>query len=196
MSIAQSPNITLIDKLVARTLINNIILVVAGVALTALSAQISIPAFPVPFTLQTLAVLVIGSTYGSSRGAITLSAYALVGALGLPVFEGASSGLNVLFGYSGGFIIGFIFAAALAGKLAELNWSSNVLKALVGFVLSTAVIYGLGIPVLAMNSYSSNLLAATQDMLPYLGWDFVKAVIASGVIPSAWLLVKKLDKKN
>ncbi|NBQ98766.1 MAG: biotin transporter BioY, partial [Microbacteriaceae bacterium] len=117
MSIAQTQNITLIDKLVSRTLINNIILVVAGVALTALSAQLSIPALPVPFTFQTLAVLVIGSTYGAARGAITMGAYALVGALGLPVFADASSGLNVLFGYSGGFIIGFIFAAALAGRL-------------------------------------------------------------------------------
>jgi biotin transport system substrate-specific component len=194
VSIAQTQNITLIDKLVSRTLINNIILVVAGVALTALSAQLSIPAFPVPFTFQTLAVLVIGSTYGAARGAITMGAYALVGALGLPVFADASSGFNVLFGYSGGFIIGFIFAAALAGRLAELKWSSNVLKALVGFVMSTVVIYGLGIPVLAMNAYDSDLLAATQGMLPYLGWDFVKSVIAAGLIPSAWLLVKKLDK--
>ena len=196
MSIAQTQNITLIDKLVSRTLINNIILVAAGVALTALSAQLSIPALPVPFTFQTLAVLVIGSTYGAARGAITMGAYALVGALGLPVFADASSGLNVLFGYSGGFIIGFIFAAALAGRLAELKWSSNVLKALVGFVMSTVVIYGLGIPVLSMNAYDSDLLAATQGMLPYLGWDFVKSVIAAGLIPSAWLLVKKLDKKN
>jgi len=194
VSIAQTQNITLIDKLVSRTLINNIILVVAGVALTALSAQLSIPALPVPFTFQTLAVLVIGSTYGAARGAITMGAYALVGALGLPVFADASSGFNVLFGYSGGFIIGFIFAAALAGRLAELKWSSNVLKALVGFAMSTVVIYGLGIPVLAMNAYDSDLLAATQGMLPYLGWDFVKSVIAAGLIPSAWLLVKKLDK--
>jgi len=194
VSIAQTQNITLIDKLVARTLINNIILVVAGVAITALSAQVSIPAFPVPFTFQTLAVLVIGSTYGAARGAITMGAYALVGALGLPVFADASSGFNVLFGYSGGFIIGFIFAAALAGRLAELKWSSNVLKALVGFAMSTVLIYGLGIPVLAMNAYDSDLLAATQGMLPYLGWDFVKSVIAAGLIPSAWLLVKKLDK--
>jgi len=194
VSIAQTQNITLIDKLVSRTLINHIILVVAGVALTALSAQLSIPAFPVPFTFQTLAVLVIGSTYGAARGAITMGAYALVGALGLPVFADASSGFNVLFGYSGGFIIGFIFAAALAGRLAELKWSSNVLKALVGFAMSTVVIYGLGIPVLAMNAYDSDLLAATQGMLPYLGWDFVKSVIAAGLIPSAWLLVKKLDK--
>ncbi|MEY2815907.1 MAG: hypothetical protein RJA78_483 [Actinomycetota bacterium] len=194
MSIAQTQNITLIDKLVARTLINNIILVVAGVALTALSAQLSIPAIPVPFTFQTLAVLVIGSTYGAARGAITMGAYALVGALGLPVFADASSGFNVLFGATGGFILGFVFAAALAGRLAELKWSSNSLTMFASFVFSSAVIYGLGIPVLAMNAFGSDLLAASQFMAQYLIWDAVKAVFAAALIPGAWLLVKKLDK--
>ena len=192
MSIAQPRNVTIIDNVISRSRVSDVALVLAGVALTALSAQVSIPAFPVPFTFQTLAVLVIGSTFGAARGAITMGLYALVGALGLPVFEGASSGLSVLFGYSGGFIIGFIFAAALAGRLAELQWSSNVLKALAGFVISTVVIYGFGIPVLAMHAYGSDLLAATQGMLPYLGWDFAKSVIAAGLIPSAWLLVKKI----
>ena len=192
MSIAQPRNVTIIDNVISRSRVSDVALVLAGVALTALSAQVSIPAFPVPFTFQTLAVLVIGSTFGAARGAITMGLYALVGALGLPVFEGASSGLSVLFGYSGGFIIGFIFAASLAGRLAELQWSSNVLKALAGFVISTVVIYGFGIPVLAMHAYGSDLLAATQDMLPYLGWDFAKSVIAAGLIPSAWLLVKKI----
>jgi biotin transport system substrate-specific component len=197
VSIAQTQNITLIDKLVARTRINNVILVISGVLLTALSAQLSIPALPLPFTLQTLAVLVIGSTYGAARGSITMAVYALVGALGLPVFEGASSGFNVLFGSTGGFIIGFIFAAAVAGRLAELNWSSNALKALCSFVASTVVIYGFGIPVLAMIPYyEANVFRAAQDMLPFLIWDAAKAVFAAALIPSAWLLVKKLDKKN
>jgi biotin transport system substrate-specific component len=194
LSIAQAQNITLIDKLVPRTLLNNLILVLAGVAVTALSAQLSIPAIPVPFTFQTLAVLVIGSTYGAARGSITMAAYALVGALGFPVFAESSSGLEIIFGATGGFIIGFIFAAAVAGRLAELNWSSNALKALASFVVSTVVIYGLGIPVLAMNAFGSDLLAATSYMLPYLVWDAAKAVIAAALIPGAWLLVNNLKK--
>ena len=200
MSLAQTQNITLIDKFVSRTVVNNVILVIAGVAFTALSAQLSIPALPLPFTLQTFAVLVIGSTYGAARGSITMAVYALVGALGLPVFEGAfkegaSSGLDVVFGSTGGFIIGFIFAAAVAGRLAELNWSSNVLKALTSFVASTVVIYGFGLPVLAMIPYyDANIARAAQDMLPFLVWDAVKAVFAAALIPSAWLLVNKLKK--
>ena len=194
MSLAQTQNMTIIDKVVPRTLLNNIVLVVLGVAVTALSAQLSIPASPVPFTFQTLAVLVIGSTYGTARGAITMGAYALVGALGMPVFAQSSSGFEVIFGATGGFIIGFIFAAALAGRLAELKWSSNSLSMFASFVLSTAVIYGLGVPVLAMNAFGSDLAAATNYMLPYLVWDGAKAVIAAGLLPSAWLLVNQLKK--
>jgi len=194
LSIAQTQNITIIDKVVPRTLLNNIVLVALGVVITALSAQVSIPASPVPFTLQTLAVLVIGSTYGTARGAITMGAYALVGALGFPVFAQSSSGFDVMFGATGGFIIGFIFAAALAGRLAELKWSSNALTMFASFVLSTAVIYGLGVPVLAMNAFGSDLAAAANYMLPYLVWDAAKAVIAAGLLPGAWLLVNKLKK--
>lgn len=194
MSIATTQNITLVDKFIPRTVTNNILLVLTGVFITAVSAQVSIPAVPVPFTLQTLAVLVIGSTYGAIRGAATMAAYALFGALGLPIFAQSSSGVGVIIGATGGFILGFIFAAALAGRLAELNWSSHSLKMFVSFALSTLVIYGLGIPVLAMNAFGSDVLAAASYMLPYLLWDAVKAVVAAGLIPGAWLLLNKLQK--
>ena len=194
MSIAQTRRTTLIDNFVTRNIASDIFLVLAGVSITALAAQISVQTLLVPFTLQTLAVLVIGTTYGATRGAITMGAYAVLGALGLPVFSESSSGFDVIFGATGGFIIGFIFAAALAGKLAELKWSSNVLTMLASFVVSTLVIYGLGIPLLAMNAFGSDLLAATQYMLPFLVWDAVKAVIAATLIPGAWLLVNKLKK--
>jgi hypothetical protein len=82
----------------------------------------------------------------------------------------------------------------VAGRLAELQWSSNSLLMFASFVLSTAVIYGLGVPVLAMNAFGSDLAAATNYMLPYLVWDAAKAVIAAGLLPGAWLLVNKLTK--
>jgi biotin transport system substrate-specific component len=164
----------------------------AGVLLTALAAQVQIPALPVPFTLQTLAVLVIGATYGSSRGAITMGAYAVVGVLGFPVFAGGASGIDVIFGATGGFLLGFIFAAALIGRLAELNWSSDALRMFVSYVLGSIVIYAIGVPVLAMSAFASDLVAATTYMLPYLIWDAVKAVFAAALLPTAWVVVKKI----
>ncbi|MEY3483782.1 MAG: hypothetical protein RLZZ218_617 [Actinomycetota bacterium] len=196
VSIAQTRNLTFIDTVISRSRVSDVALVLAGVVLVALSAQVElyVPPVPVPFTLQTLAVLLIGATYGAARGAITLSAYALVGLIGFPVFTNGGSGLEVLFGATGGFIIGFIFAAALIGKLAELKWSSNILKMIASYVLSSIVIYSIGIAVLAMVAYSSDLQKAFTVMIPFLAWDAVKAVIAGALLPSAWALVKAVKK--
>jgi biotin transport system substrate-specific component len=194
VSIAQPRNATIIDNVISRSLASDIVLVIAGVMLTSLAAQVQIPAVPVPFTLQTLAVLVIGATYGASRGAITMAVYGVVGVLGFPVFAGGASGSEVLLGATGGFILGFIFAAALIGRLAELNWSSNALRMFVSYVLGSVVIYAIGVPVLAMSAFASDLIAATTFMLPYLVWDAVKAVIAAALLPSAWALVKAIKK--
>lgn len=194
MSIAQPRNVTIIDNVISRSRVSDVILVLAGVVLTALAAQVQIPALPVPFTLQTLAVLVIGATYGSSRGAITMGAYAIVGVLGFPVFAGGASGVSVIFGATGGFLLGFIFAAALIGRLAELNWSSDALKMFVSYVLGSIVIYAIGVPVLAISAFASDLVAAMTYMLPYLIWDAVKAVIAAALLPTAWVVVKAIKK--
>ena len=194
MSIAQPRHVTIIDNVISRSRVSDVVLVLVGVVLTALAAQVQIPALPVPFTLQTLAVLVIGATYGSSRGAITMGAYAVVGVLGFPVFAGGASGIAVIFGATGGFLLGFIFAAALIGRLAELNWSSDALKMFVSYVLGSAVIYAIGVPVLAMSAFASDLVAAMTYMLPYLIWDAVKAVIAAALLPTAWVVVKAIKK--
>lgn len=194
VSIAQPRNVTIIDNVISRSRVSDVVLVLAGVLLTALAAQVQIPALPVPFTLQTLAVLVIGATYGSSRGAITMGAYAIVGVLGFPVFAGGASGVAVIFGATGGFLLGFIFAAALIGRLAELNWSSDALRMFVSYVLGSIVIYAIGVPVLAMSAFASDLVAATTYMLPYLVWDAVKAVIAAALLPTAWVIVKAIKK--
>jgi biotin transport system substrate-specific component len=192
LSIAQSNKITLVDRIIPRSFVGDVVLVLAGVLLTTLSAQVQIATSPVPFTFQTFAVLVIGATYGASRGAITMGSYAIVGLLGLPVFADWSAGPQVIFGATGGFIIGFIFAAALTGRLAELNWSSHYSKMFASFALGSVVIYSLGIPVLAMTAFGSDLLAAATYMLPYLLWDAVKALLATALIPTAWLIVKKI----
>lgn len=196
MSIAQSRNLTFIDTVISRSRVSDVALISAGVLVTSLAAQVQlyVPPVPVPFTLQTLAVLLIGATYGASRGAITMAVYAAIGVLGAPVFSGGSSGVEVLLGARGGFIIGFIFAAALIGRLAELKWSSNFAMMTASYALGSAVIYAIGIPVLAMAAYSSDLLAAAAVMVPFLIWDTLKALIAGAMLPAAWALVKAVKK--
>lgn len=191
MSLTLAPRSTFIDRIVPRSLANDIALVLGGTALTALAAQVSIPtAIGVPFTLQTFAVLLVSATLGSVRGALSMLAYALVGAFGLPVFSAASSGFDELFGATGGFILGFVIAGFVVGKLAELAWSSNVLKMAAAYAVGSFVIYAAGIPVLAIVS-KVDLATAAGWMVPFLVWDAVKAVAAGLALPAAWKLVGK-----
>jgi biotin transport system substrate-specific component len=123
-----------------------------------------------------------------------MAAYAVVGVVGLPVFAQGKSGFEVILGATGGFILGFIFAAAVIGRMAELKWSSNFLKMVASYVAGSLVIYAVGIPVLAMAAFSSDLIAATVEMSKYFIWDAVKAIAAGALLPSAWALVKAAKK--
>ena len=102
-------------------LVRDAALIVAGAALTALSAQVAfiVPWTPVPYTLQTGAVLLVGTALGTIRGALSMLLYVLVGAVGLPVFAEASGGATHLIGATGGYLVGFVVAAAVVGRLAE-----------------------------------------------------------------------------
>lgn len=191
MSVLLTTRPTIIDRLVPRSIASDVALVAAGAALTALAAQVSIPTpIGVPFTLQTFAVLLVGASLGSIRGAASMALYALVGLLGLPVFAEQSHGASVLFGATGGFIFGFIIAGFVVGKLAELKWSSNILKMATAYAIGSIVIYLVGIPVLASVS-QVDLVTATGWMVPFFIWDAIKAVAAGLALSGAWALLRK-----
>jgi biotin transport system substrate-specific component len=190
---------TIVDRFVKRSLVADIALVFSGAALTAIAAQIAIPAYPVPFTLQTLVVLLVGATLGSRRGGLSLGVYALAGLAGLPVFAPKADGSHVVgfaafVGPTAGFILGFVIAAYVIGLLAERKWSSNVLKTFVAFVVGSTIIYLVGIPALSAFALNGDITAAVTYMVPFMLWDVVKAVIAAGLLPGAWLLVNKIQK--
>jgi biotin transport system substrate-specific component len=187
----------IVDRVVPRSLAADIGLVATGAVLTAVAAQISIPASPVPFTLQTLVVLLVGASLGSVRGAISMVLYATLGLIGLPVFAPLSDGshavgLQAVLGATFGFVVGFVAAAYVVGLLAERNWSSHAVKMFASYAIGSIVIYAFGIPVLAGVATSGDLLAAASIMTPFLIWDAVKAVIAAALLPLAWSGVKKL----
>lgn len=200
MSLTLAVKPTLVDRVVRNSLASDIVLVVAGTALTAVAAQLSIPATPVPFTFQTLAVLLVGATLGSLRSALSMGLYALVAALGLPVLSGASGGVSVVFGATGGYIFGFIAASALVGYLAEKQYSSNVVKMAVSYIAGTAVIYALGVTWLTYSVLGGQWLGENGGLalgvIPFLIWDAVKAIIAAGLVPGAWALIRKIKGEN
>lgn len=187
---------TLADRLFARSLTTDIALVAAGAGLTAVAAQIAIPLWPVPITMQTLAVLLVGSTLGASRGALSMVLYAVLGLVGLPVFSDASHGAAVLFGSTGGYIIGFIFAAALTGWLAQRNWDKKFLGAALSFLAGTGVTFVFGLTMLAVVLQSDLAQTLQWGLYPFIIGGVIKAGIAAAVIPMTWKLADRVDGKR
>ncbi|MEN9956111.1 MAG: hypothetical protein RLY34_918 [Actinomycetota bacterium] len=197
MSVLSISRNTIVDRVVPRSVAADIALVAAGAALTAVAAQISIPASPVPFTFQTLVVLLVGASLGSVRGALSMALYAVLGVVGLPVFAPLSdgshaTGLQAVLGATFGFVIGFIAAAYVVGLLAERNWSSHAVKMFASYAIGSLVIYAFGIPVLAAVATKGDLSIAAGIMVPFLIWDAVKALAAAALLPLSWAAVKKL----
>ena len=183
---------TLADKVFARGLLMDIVLVVAGAALTALAAQITVPLWPVPITGQTLAVLLVGSFLGASRGALSMVLYAVLGIVGLPVFSEASSGFGIIAGPTGGYIVGFIFAAAFTGWIAQRAWDRKILRAIAAFLGGTVVTFAFGLPWLAIALGLNLEQTLAGGLYPFVVGGIVKAVLAAGAITLAW---KQLSRR-
>ena len=197
MSVLAINRSTIVDRVIPSSFAADAALVATGAALTALAAQISIPASPVPFTLQTLVVLLVGASMGSVRGALSMVLYATLGIIGLPVFAPLSDGshavgIQAVLGATFGFVIGFVAAAYVVGLLAERNWSSHAVKMFASYAIGSLVIYAFGIPVLAGVAFGGDIVADAGIMTPYLVWDTVKAIIAAALLPLAWAGIKKL----
>jgi biotin transport system substrate-specific component len=192
---------TLADRVFSRSLGLDIVLVAAGAALTAIAAQIAVPLIPVPVTGQTLAVLLVGVTLGATRGAISLALYALLGIVGLPVFSDHSSGWGVISGATGGYIVGFIFAAALTGWLAQREWDRKLLRAFLAFLAGSVVPFAIGLPWLAAWLGSAGYPNDLQSVLiggfyPFIVGGLIKAALGAGIISLAWVGVRASDRRK
>jgi biotin transport system substrate-specific component len=178
--------------LVPGALVRDLALVAGGAGLTGLAAQLAVhvPGTPVPMTGQTFAALLVGAALGSRRGAASMLLYLLVGAVGVPWFTGGTSGLS---GASAGYIVGFVLAGALVGALAGRGGDRTPLRTAGTMVLGNLVIYAAGVPWL-MASVSMNLSTAlAKGVVPFLLGDAIKIVVAAGLLPGAWALVKKIQ---
>jgi biotin transport system substrate-specific component len=162
----------------------NAVLAVAGTLLVAAAAQVNVPMLPVPMTLQTLAVLMIGAAYGARLGAATLALYALEGAIGLPVFAGFKSGVMLA---SFGYVLGFIAAAYVVGHLAERGWDRSPARMFAAMLLGAAVLY---VPGLVWLSAWIGVEKAIQfGLIPFIPGDLVKAAVAALGLPAVWALL-------
>lgn len=166
-------------------------LIVAGALLIFLTARISVvlPGNPVPFTMQNFGILVVGGALGLRRGGVAAILYVLLGVVGLPFFAEGRGGLTVIWGATGGYLVGFIVAAALVGRLAELGWDRRLGGAIGATALGTIVIYAIGVPWLAVVVGLSAGDAIATGLVPFLLGDILKLLAAAVVFPAAWWVV-------
>jgi biotin transport system substrate-specific component len=159
--------------------------------------RVTLPTSPVPITAQTFAVLLVGGALGFRRGVIAVVLYLASGLL-LPVYAGGASGLDTflarndggwVFGATGGYLLGFLVAAGLVGRLAELGWDRHVGGAVVAMLLGNLAIYAVGIPWLMLATGFDLATAIAKGLAPFVFGDLLKLAVAGMVFPAAWWLV-------
>jgi biotin transport system substrate-specific component len=192
---ASAPRRAVLADVIPGARVRDAVLVLSGALLTALFAQISIavPGSPVPITGQTLAVGLVGATLGLRRGMASLSLYALLG-LFLPFYADGSSGWDVVWGASGGYIVGFIFAAGFIGWMAEHGADRNVWLAFLAFVGGQLLIFAFGLVGLKLAVDQTWGWTIHNGFTIFILGGIIKAVIGAIALPSAWSLVRRFER--
>ncbi len=187
---AVRPRIVLAD-LVPGSLVRDAVLIVAGAGLTGVAAQVSIhvPSItPVPFTLQTLAVLLTGAALGSVRGVLSMMVYLLAGGVGMPWFADHAHGFG---GASFGYVIGFVVAAGVVGELARRGNDRSVVSAVGLMAVGEAILLSIGTVWLAHDLQVPASKAIELGVTPFLIGDAIKLAVAALVLPAAWKLTRR-----
>jgi biotin transport system substrate-specific component len=165
-----------------------VVLAVIGTLLLTVSAKIQVPFWPVPMTMQTFVVLVLGMAYGWRLAGATVLLYLAEGAIGLPVFA-KGGGLAYFAGPTAGYLFGFLVAAVAVGWLAERGWDRSVWRALGAMLIGTAIIFFFGIAWLSALIGLREAIAA--GLVPFLTSEAFKIALATAVVPIAWQLLHR-----
>ena len=185
-------NSTLVNSLLPlkglNTYIKNILLVLLGTLLLTVSSKIQVPFWPVPMTMQTFVVLIIAMAYGWKLSFLTLVAYLIEGALGLPVFA-KGGGLLYLTGPTAGYLYGMAVAAAVIGYFADLGYGKSIIKCIMPLMLGTIIIFICGIGYLSSIIGFEKAIAA--GLLPFIPSELFKIALAVFIIPTIWKYIQK-----
>ena len=173
--------------------ISNAVLVVSGVLGLAALAQIAIPVpgSPVPVTGQTLGVLILGTTYGSTLGFTTFAIYLLSGIAGAPVFANGAHGLDRIVGATGGYLIGMLIATLILGQLARFRLDQNFLTALPSMLIGTVITFAFGLVWLHQFTGQSWSWTISAGLTPFLIGEVLKIAIAGTSLPVIWRVVNR-----
>jgi biotin transport system substrate-specific component len=159
-------------------------LAIGGALLLTISAKIEVPFLPVPMTLQTLAVLVLGAAYGARLAAAAVAVYLLEGLAGLPVFAGAIAGPAYFVGHTGGYLVGFLVAAYVVGLFAERGWDRSPGRLLIAMTAGHLLVFAFGYAWLA--ALIGPMRAYIGGVEPFLAETVVKTLLAAALILASW----------
>jgi biotin transport system substrate-specific component len=153
-----------------------------------LSAKIKVDLYPVPMTLQPLAILMIAMLCGRNIAVSSVSLYLFQGMIGLPVFA-YGGGLPYFMGPTGGFLFGFLIAALVLGEMADRGWGKLFLKSILAMLIGMFIIYFFGI--LQLSFLKGFSFAILESLSPYMVGDLYKIILAALLIPQIWKFTKK-----
>ena len=175
-------------------LVREIILVLVGSWLVALTAQIVVPLWPVPITGQTFGALLVGALLGKKRGATSLLLYLGQGAVGLPVFAGGTAGIAKLAGPTGGYLVGLVVVAWVVGWLSERGWDRRIATAVAAMLIGNISIYVFGLPWLA--NFVGWGAVLRVGLIPFIVGDVLKIALAGLALPWGRALVRAKGRKS
>ena len=188
---AKDPN-NLINALFPLTGLNvylkNILLIFFGTLLLAVSSKIQVPFWPVPMTMQTFIVFIIAMAYGWKLSLLTLIAYLIEGAMGMPVFA-KGGGFLYLTGPTAGYLYGMTIAAGIMGYFADLGYGKSIIKCIFPLLIGTVIIFVLGVGYLSLIIGLEKALVA--GLLPFIPSELFKIALALFIIPSIWKYTDK-----
>lgn len=167
-------------------------LVAGAAAFVGVAAQIAVPlpGTPVPVTGQTFAVLLAGAALGFGRAGLGMIVYLLAGMAGVPWFTDGASGAGFpTFGY----VLGFVVAAAVVGRLAERGGDRTPLRTVATMLTGTAIMYAAGVPYLMASLHVGLGKALHLGVTPFLAGDALKVALAAALLPAAWKLTGRLS---
>ncbi len=165
----------------------NVLLILFGTLLLTISAKVQVPFWPVPMTMQTFVVFLIGSTYGVRLSFLTLFAYLVEGAIGLPVFA-AGGGIAYLTGPTAGYLYGMTIAAAAISYFANMGYSTSYIKSFISIIIGSIIIFTCG--VLYLGSIIGYTKAIQAGLLPFIPSELFKIALAVLLIPTLHKIIK------
>ncbi len=179
--------VTVAERLNAR--VRDSILIGTGALFIYLTSLVVVPHDPSRGPARPSGSCMVGGALGLRRGLLAVALYVLLGYVGLPFFAEGKSGASVILGATGGYLIGFIVAGAVVGRLAELGWDRRFGGAIGMMLIGSAIIYAIGLPWLGAVADLTPSETIAAGLTPFILWDAVKLTVAAGIFPVTWWLI-------